>query len=99
MPTNHPSNAPDNIGSDARDDANPASVIADERLDEAPGGGGLGGAAAAAGAPDHARPEQAATPNTPASAPVPDDAADLHAADEAITESVDDTPEAHLRSQ
>ena len=47
MPTDQPSNAPDELPADARDDAAPGAVLADERFDTTPGGGGLGGSSAA----------------------------------------------------
>ena len=63
MPTEQPSNAADApLSADARDDRNAASVLSDEQLDDAPGGGGLGGAAAVTGS---ARASGGAAPNAP----------------------------------
>jgi len=65
MPTDQPSNAadPEDLPrTDARDDRTAASVLADADLDDAPGGGGLGGAAAV---PGTARATGGAAPNSP----------------------------------
>ena len=62
MPTIQPSNAPDSIGADAKDDLTAGAVMADEDMDDAPGGGGLGGAAASRGAE---RDHPGTAPNAP----------------------------------
>lgn len=63
MPTEQPASAPDTIGTDARDDATAAAVLHDTEADKTPGGGGLGGAAAA-GLPAAAAID-GTTPNSP----------------------------------
>ena len=45
MPTDQPNSSTD-LPAEPREDATAAAVLHDERMDEAPGGGGLGGAAA-----------------------------------------------------
>jgi hypothetical protein len=39
MPTNQPSNAPDDLAKEPRDKDTAASVLMDEQLDDTPGGG------------------------------------------------------------
>ena len=68
MTDNTPSNAPDAIGTDARDDRTAAAVVRDTG-NATPGGGGLGGADAA-GSPSSAI--GGATPNSPIGATVPE---------------------------
>jgi hypothetical protein len=99
MPTNQPNNAPGQLANDAADESTAARVIADEQLDDASAGGGLGGLAAAEGAPAATRPNDAETRSAPLT---PQHAADApgQVEDEAKRRAVapDATDEAHLRS-
>ncbi|WP_374942987.1 hypothetical protein [Sphingomonas sp.] len=63
MPTNDPSNATD-VPQDAREEATPGAVLNDADVDDSPGGGGLGGAAAA-NALGSGRTPGGASPNAP----------------------------------
>ena len=58
-------------------------LTADEPMQDGAAGGGMGGLSAAESAPNAVRPDQAATPNNPASPAVAGDAASLQAAKEA----------------
>lgn len=73
MPTEQPNTAADtDLPADARDDLTAATVLHDEQLDDAPGGGGLGGMAAVSGAPGGSGPAAGgASPNSPIDVPVP----------------------------
>lgn len=73
MPTEQPNNAADtDLPADARDPESAAAVLRDEQLDDAPGGGGLGGLAAASGAPGGSGPAPGGTsPNSPIDVPIP----------------------------
>jgi len=82
MPTSRPNNAPENLGSDARDRDSASAVMNEEARDQ-PGGGGLGGQSAAEGAPDATRTNQAATPSNPDSPAVAGDSGSLKAQEEA----------------
>nr|WP_317893539.1 hypothetical protein [uncultured Sphingomonas sp.] len=94
MATNQPSNAPETPQSDASDDATAAAVLTDARLDETPGGGGLGGTAAAETDPQRARPAQAATPQAGAA-----DTATMPGHPEAEARAQSSTAEPHPRPQ
>ena len=91
MPTNQPSNAPDAIGNDAAEDLTVGAVMADEDIDDTPGGGGLGGAVAAA-----PRTNAGTARNAAIDVPVPQDTAPATAADEARGQA--DTTEPHPSS-
>jgi len=92
--TDQPSNAPTDlkdmgdqaVPTDARDDASAAAILSDSRLEDMPGGGGLGGGDAAGGAN---APTGGASPNMPADGNV--SAGDAGAAREAIRRSTDET--------
>jgi len=90
MPTEQPSNATDTpIGTDARDDLSAADILSDEQLDDAPGGGGLGGAAAV---PGTARATGGAAPNAPLADAMSGPAAGDEAGGEARTRAAGDSP-------
>lgn len=86
MPTGQPSNAPTDAAPSPREETSVASVMNDDRMDDAPGGGGLMGAGA--GGPlsgDALGQAGAATPNAPIDAELPHDSGDAGASDEART--------------
>ena len=63
MPTEQPSNAPDQV--EPNDDLSAARVLSDDALDTTPGGGGLGGASAADPLGGSARGGGGQAPDTP----------------------------------
>jgi hypothetical protein len=93
MPTDQPNNAPDEIM--PKEELTVGAVLSDTRDDETPGGGGLGGLAAAEGTPQ--RGTEGASPSNPASPAVAGDTASLKADDEARARS--DAPEPQPDSQ
>lgn len=102
MPTNQPSSAPDDLPVDARDPATPGAVLNDDRLDKAPGGGGLGGQGAADPLEGSARTPRGTAPNAPIDVPTPDtgtDASPLAGAEARVRATESDTPEPHPRAQ
>ena len=64
MPNNQPNTATE-LPTDAREDATAAAVLHDERMDDTPGGGGLGGLAAADPLGGSARAPSGTSPNAP----------------------------------
>ena len=88
--TDQPSNAPtdlkDNTAADARDDAEAAAVLSDARMEDEPGGGGLGGDDAGTGAIGQVG---GASPNSPSD--VLASAGDAAAPREARMTSTDET--------
>ncbi len=101
MPTNQPSSAPDALPADARDDATAAAVLHDERMDDTPGGGALGGAAAADRLGGSGRAPEGSSPNAPVTPPDSDvTLPDGTATREAQLRSLEDGPaEAHSGSR
>jgi hypothetical protein len=97
MPTNQPNSAPQGNPPEPRDDLTAAAVLTDDRLDSQPGGGGLGGQAAAEGSPDASRPQEASTRSTPQTPNVTAEDAPGRAEAEARLQS--DTADPHPRSQ
>ena len=91
MPTNQPSNAPDEIEPRDRDTA--AGVLSDGATDEAPGGGALIGE----GQGGDAVPAGGASPNSPVETGV--DAGDAGAVAEARNRAAADTAEPGQTSQ
>ena len=76
--------APLNDTPELREETTAAQQLtSDEARQDVPAGGGLGGQSAAEGAPNATRPDQAATPNNPASPAVAGDTASLRAQEEA----------------
>jgi len=65
MPTEQPSNVPAGDAPEPRDEASPGAVLADERLDTTPGGGGLGGSSAAEALGGSDRAPGGTAPNAP----------------------------------
>lgn len=96
MTTDQPSNAPDDIGENAREDATVAAAMTDDRLDANAGGGGLGGQSAAEGDPQRNRPAGAAERALPLDTAAAGDDAPNRAQDEAKLQA--DTAEPHPRS-
>ena len=93
MPTEQPTNAPQGEAPQLRDADTPAAVMSDDRLDDAPGGGGLMGAGAGGSQAGSAEGRAgAATPNSPIDAHLPHDGGDDLAQEEARTRSLDDEP-------
>lgn len=93
MPTEQPTNAPQGEAPQLRDADTPAAVMSDDRLDDAPGGGGLMGAGAGGSQAGSAEGRAgAATPNSPTDAQLPHDGGDGTAAAEARTRSLGDEP-------
>jgi len=91
MPTDQPNNAPKGDVPQPRDGDNAAAVLSDDRLDDAPGGGGLMGAGAGGAEAGSAQGRAgAATPNSPIDAHLPHDGGEGMADDEARTRSLDD---------
>lgn len=72
MPTSQPSNAPSGDKPVAKDEDSPAAALSDDRMDDAPGGGGLMGAGAGGSLTGDAQGQAgAATPNSPIDAHLP----------------------------
>ena len=94
MASNQLSNVPETPQNDAREDTSAAAVLTDSRLDETPGGGGLGGTAAAAMDPQEAHPARAATPQAGAA-----DTDGLPGQPEAEARAQSATAEPHPRAQ
>lgn len=88
MPTDQPNSAPDDLPETPRDDATAATVLHDENLDDAPGGGGLGGAAASNPLGGSARAPGGASPNSPIDTGL--SGGDMQAAGEAKLRATDD---------
>lgn len=91
MPTNQPSNAPDEIEPRNRDTA--AGVLSDEDIGTPGGGALLGGGRAA----DPVAGERGASPNSPIDTGV--DAGAAHASEEAANRATADSSEPGLTSQ
>jgi hypothetical protein len=99
MPTNQPNNAPADDTPALKDQDNAAAVLSDDRLDDAPGGGGLMGAGA--GSPlagTAAGKAGAATPNSPIDAHLPHGGGEEKAEREAQTRSLGDDAPTERRS-
>lgn len=91
MPTSEPSNAPNDIEPKARTGDTAAAVLSDDRLDDAPGGGGLMGASAGGQLAGTALGKAgAATPNSPIDAKAPHDGGEAQAEKEAQARAVGD---------
>ena len=65
MPNSQPSNAPSETPADAREEASVARQVADGSGEDAPGGGGLGGQAAADRLGGSGRTPRGTAPNAP----------------------------------
>ena len=90
MPDSKPNNAPDEAPDRVRDDRSAAAVLNDADLDKTPGGGGLGGQAAASSVTGSLRGSHGASPNTPGGAPVPKPHVDGRPADQGVTNATTD---------
>lgn len=97
MTTGQPSNAPQNDAPKPHDDLSAASVVNDDRLDAAAGGGGLGGQSAAEGDPQRTGAQGGTMPSTPQDLGITSDDIQGNAAAEARTQA--DTAEPHPGSQ
>lgn len=98
MPTEQPTSAPDEIGTDAAEGDAAAAVLHDDALDQTPGGGGLRGAAGAD--PLAGLTAGGATPNSPVDTGVAPPDEDEAAAAESRAQAVQDAPaEPHPGSQ
>ena len=65
MPTDQPSNAPDSIGTDAREGDTAAAVLHDDAPELNPGGGGMRGPAGADRLAGEGAAPRGTTPNAP----------------------------------
>lgn len=93
MPTGQPSNADTGSRPEPKDADTAAAVLSDDRLDDAPGGGGLMGPGS--GEPLAGTAEGragAATPGSPIDAGLPHDGGDGQAEAEARTRALGDEP-------
>jgi hypothetical protein len=81
MPDSTPSNAPEEAPDRVRDETSAAAAMRDADLDKTPGGGGLGGDAAAEPVAGSLRGSRGASPNTPGGAAVPEPEIDGRSAD------------------
>lgn len=86
QPSNAPADLKDQATTDARDDAEAAAVLSDARMEDEPGGGGLGGDDAGRGA---AGEVGGASPSTPSD--VQASAGDAAAPREARIRTTDET--------
>lgn len=91
MPDDQINNAPHDASEDVRGDTTAAAVVNGTRPDLTPGGGGLGGQAAAEADPQASAATGAATPNSPIGAGVRGGTVPTDAEEDATAE--------HLRSQ
>ena len=100
MPTEQLNTAPDALPEDARDAATPGAVLNDTDPDKTPGGGGLGGAAAAQTPDGNGTKPSGTSPNSPIDVPVPTGGTPPSAEAEARREKVaDGASEPHPASQ
>ena len=93
MPTGQPSNADLGSSPELKEQDTAAAVLSDDRLDDAPGGGGMMGAGAGGAHAGSAEGRAgAATPNSPIDAQLPHGSGDGQAEAEARTRALGDEP-------